>query len=534
MNDTVNASENKKSIFKGTLSMGFATFLSRLLGVVRVRLESTVLGGGEVASAWFLAFAIPNLLRRVLGEGALSNALIPLIAENCVNDGTVRVRKQLAAVFSVLSGILLAIVLLVSLFSIVVVKYSASWGVEFFTHPRIVLTFKLLPLLMPYGLFICLAGVVGAILHYSKIFLLPALAALLLNIVLLGGLSAAWYWSMPETQFLPMLALLVPAAGVLQLLMVAIVLVKTGLFPDFRHFWQERNILGKLFKLALPGICGYAALQVSFIIDRAMAASLGDQAIPALTYIDRIVDIPIGIVAVSLGNVLMAMMSRSAAEGNCEEIADTLALSLRMIWFITLPVAAMVVFFHTGMLHVLCLGGRYTMSDLLAAHWVAVFYGAGIPFFCSLKVIYPAFYARKKMVTVLKVSVCATVINIVMNYILMQFLSQGGIALATVISSLFNNGVLLWLLKKENMTRNYGAVAVSFCRNAIAAFGIAFAVLMFSRSSGIEAWAAKHWMNELILLGGAGSVTVAGYSVATLVLGSSEIKELFRLLRRRK
>jgi len=291
MNNTVNVSENKKSIFKGTLSMGFATFLSRLLGVVRVRLESTVLGGGEVASAWFLAFAIPNLLRRVLGEGALSNALIPLIAENCVNDGTGRVRKQLAVVFSVLSGILLAIVLLVSLFSIVVVKYSASWGVEFFTHPRIVLTFKLLPLLMPYGLFICLAGVVGAILHYSKIFLLPALAALLLNIVLLGGLSAAWYWSMPETQFLPMLALLVPAAGVLQLLMVAIVLVKTGLFPDFRHFWQERNILGKLFKLALPGICGYAALQVSFIIDRAMAASLGDQAIPALTYIDRIVDI---------------------------------------------------------------------------------------------------------------------------------------------------------------------------------------------------------------------------------------------------
>jgi len=245
MNNTVNVSENKKSIFKGTLSMGFATFLSRLLGVVRVRLESTVLGGGEVASAWFLAFAIPNLLRRVLGEGALSNALIPLIAENCVNDGTGRVRKQLAVVFSVLSGILLAIVLLVSLFSIVVVKYSASWGVEFFTHPRIVLTFKLLPLLMPYGLFICLAGVVGAILHYSKIFLLPALAALLLNIVLLGGLSAAWYWSMPETQFLPMLALLVPAAGVLQLLMVAIVLVKIGIVSRFSPFLAGTQYSGE-------------------------------------------------------------------------------------------------------------------------------------------------------------------------------------------------------------------------------------------------------------------------------------------------
>ena len=147
MSNSLDASENRKSICKATLSTGFATFLSRILGVIRVRLESTVLGGGEVASAWFLAFAIPNLLRRVLGEGALSNALIPLIAENCVHDGEDRVRKQLAVVFSILSGILLMIVLLASFFSIIVVKYSASWGIDFFTHPRIVLTFKLLPLL---------------------------------------------------------------------------------------------------------------------------------------------------------------------------------------------------------------------------------------------------------------------------------------------------------------------------------------------------------------------------------------------------
>ena len=534
MNNNVKVSENKKSIFKGTVSMGFASFLSRILGVVRVRLESTVLGGGEIASAWFLAFAIPNLLRRVLGEGALSNALIPLIAETNVKDGTARVRKQLAVVFSVLSGILLVIILLVSFLSIIVVKYSSSWGIDFFTQPRIILTFKLLPLLMPYGLFICLAGIVGAILHYAKEFLLPSLAALLLNIGLLGGLSAAWYWSMPDEQFLPMLALLVPAAGVLQLLMVAIVLGKAGLFPDFRRFWQERSILGKLFKLALPGICGYAALQVSFIIDRIMAASLGDQAIPALTYIDRIVDIPIGIVAVSLGNVLMSTMSHSAAEKKYEEIADTLAFGLRMIWFVTLPMAAMVIFFHTNMLHVLCLGGRYTMSDLYAAQLVAIFYGVGIPFFCSLKAIYPAFHSRKKMMTVLKVSIAAIVINIIMNYILMQFLSQGGIALSTVISSLFNNSVLLWLLKKENMTRNSGAVALSFARNALVAFGIAFGIFVFNRCSGFEMWAAKHWGNELILLGTAGVVVLAGYIGGTMVLGSSEIKEIFSLLRRRK
>lgn len=530
----INSSEKEQSsLLKSTSGMAFATFLSRILGVIRVRLESAVLGGGETASAWFLAFAIPNLLRRVLGEGALSTSLIPLIAENCIKDGEDRVRKQLAVVFSVLSAILAGIVIAVSLFSILAVNCFANSGIAFFDHERIRLTFKLLPLLMPYGLFICLTGVVGAVLNYAKIFLLPALAALLLNIVLLGGLSAALIFAMPEEEFLPMLALLVPAAGILQFAMVAVLLKFTGFFPDFCDFWKERAILKSLFKLALPGMLGYSALQVSFLIDRGMAASLGSQAIPALTYVDRIVDIPIGIVAVSLGSVLMPMMSRSAAAGKGDEIAETLAYSLRMMWFATLPVAALVMFFHNNMLHILCLGGRYTMADLQAAHWVAVFYGVGIPFFCSLKVIYPAFYARQKMVTVLKVSVCATMINIVMNYILMQFLAQGGIALATVISSLFNNGVLLWLLKKENMTRHAGAVFLSFVRSTAVAFGGAGVLYLISRCNGFEAWAAKHWLNEIILLGVVSIIFMIGYFGVLWCLKSTEIRELFSLIRRR-
>ena len=533
MSENNNSETERKSLLKSSSGMAFATFLSRILGVIRVRLESAVLGGGETASAWFLAFSIPNLLRRVLGEGALSTSLIPLIAKNCIKDGEERVRKQLAVVFAVLSGILCAIVMLVSLFSIIVVNFSASWGIEYFTHPRIILTFKLLPLLMPYALFICLAGVVGAVLNYAGIFVRPALAALILNIFLLGGLSAAWIFVMPEKEFLPMLALLVPAAGILQLLMVGIFLKKSGFFPDFCNFWREKDFLGKLFRLALPGIAGYSALQVSFLIDRGMAASLGSQAIPALTYVDRIVDIPIGIVAVSLGSVLMAMMSRSAAEGKCDEIAETLAYSLRMVWFVTLPIAALVVFFHNSMLHVLCLGGRFTMSDLQAAHWVAIFYGVGVPFFCSLKIIYPAFYARQKMVTVLKVSVCATTINIVMNYILMQFLAQGGIALATVISSLVNNGVLLWLLKKENMTRNSRVVFLSFIRSSAVAFGGAGVLYLFSCRYGLEAWAMKHWMNEIIFLGVVSIIFMIGYLGVLWMVKSAEIRELFALLRRR-
>lgn len=523
----------KKNILKSSSGMALATLLSRILGLIRVRLESAVLGGGELASGWFLAFAIPNLLRRVLGEGALATALIPLIAESDAQSGKEKVRRQLAVVFATLGALLALIVVLVSVFSWAVMKYSFGWGIEFFEYDHIQLMFRLLPMLMPYGFFICLVGVIGAVLNYTRIFLRPALAALILNVVLLIVLAAALIWTLPEQKFLPLLALSVPLAGALQLVLMLILLWKSGYFPDLRNGWKERDILGRLFRLALPGIAGYAALQVSFLIDRAMAASLGSQAVPALTYVDRIVDIPIGIVAVSLGSVLMAMMSRSAAEGKVDEIGETLAYSLRIVWFITLPIAVLVMFFHNNMLQILCLGGRYTRSDLQAAHWVAVFYGMGIPFFCSLKVILPAFYSRKKMVTVLKVSVSATVINIILNYILMQYLAQGGIALATVAASLVNNFILLLLLKREKVNCHAASVAVSFGRSIGTAlfcgYGLYWLYWKFA-----ETWATAHWQNCFLVMFAAGIGMFAGYFVLNKFLRAPECAEIMAVFRRRR
>lgn len=532
MDEKKQENSSGKTLLKSSSGMAFATLLSRILGLLRVRLESTVLGGGEVASGWFFAFAIPNLLRRVLGEGAIANALIPLIAETDVQHGKEKVKKQLAFIFLILGLILAAIVTVVSAGSWLILKYSDSWGIEFLEYPRIRLVFKLLVILMPYGFFICLVGIVGAVLNYAKIFLLPALAALLLNIVLLAALSIAWLCAMTPGQYLPMLAVLVPVSGILQLLLLSLWLWRAGFFPDFRNFWQEKDIIRKLFKLALPGIIGYSALQLSFVIDQSMAASLNSQAIPALNYVNRIVDIPIGLVAVSFGTVLMSMMSRAAAEGKKDEISNTLAFSLRTVWFVTLPLAALIIFFHNNILHVLCLGGRYTVSDLNAAHLVAVFYGMGIPFFCSLKVILPAFYARKKMVTVLVVSVCATVINIILNYILMQFFAQGGIALATVAASLINNGILLWLLRRENMVCSVKDTALTFIRSAVVAL-VVCAGLYWIYCRWFQTWCSLHWSREILILAGIGIIFSVLYFAGSLALKSPECREMVKLVRRK-
>ena len=184
------------------------------------------------------------------------------------------------------------------------------------------------------------------------------------------------------------------------------------------------------------------------------------------------------------------------------------------------------------MLHVLCLGGRYTNSDLQAAHWVAVFYSLGIPFFCSLKVLLPAFYSRKKMTTTLVVSSVATVLNIGLNYILMRRFAQGGIALATVFSSIFQNAVLLWLLSREKMIANAVKTALTFVRSATVSLGVAGG-LYWIYLRYFEAWSSSHWSCELIFLAALGTVFSIGYFGISYLLRSPECSDVIAILMRK-
>ena len=162
---------------KSSFAVAGATFASRLCGLLRVRLESAILGGGALASAWFLAFMIPNLFRRLLGEGALGTALVPLIAEIEEHDGIPEVRRKLATVLTALGTLLALIVVLFSLAALLSGQLIEWYGNADWRSDRYTMMLKLLPLLMPYAFFICLTGVIGAVLNYAKIFFLPALTA---------------------------------------------------------------------------------------------------------------------------------------------------------------------------------------------------------------------------------------------------------------------------------------------------------------------------------------------------------------------
>ena len=515
-------SSGKKGIMGKVFGVSGAVFVSRILGLCRVRLEAEILGGGAVASAWYLAFAFPNLFRRLFGEGALGNALMPIVAELDNKYGRDHARGALAVVFPCL-GILLGVcVILASAAALLIGNSTLAAG-----NGRLRLVCMLTPILMPYAIFICLTGVITSVLNYARSFILPAFYSLLMNIFLVGGLCWGWHTHVGSSaksleHFLIVLSVLFLISGVLQLILMFIQLKIVGFFPDFSRWCQHTAVLKNLWQLALPGLIGASAVQISFLVDRHLAFYVNEQGVAALTYVDRLIDLPIGLFAVGMGQVFMARMTASVAAGDLEGLKSDMNYGLRQLFFLSIPLAASVCFFYELMLKVICLGGSYTMADLDAARNVALFYGSGIPFFCALKIIQPAFFARKDMKTPLYCSLTAIGINIMLSVALCRPMAQGGIALATVISSLVNCGLLIFFLKKSGITFGLRDVTVSLVRALLssAAAGVCVKLLLerFYHGAGRAA--------DFCALCVAGILFGVIYVLCSTVSGGKEISEL--------
>ena len=270
-------SENKRSILRGSFGSAIATLLSRILGLVRVQLEAGVLGGGALATIWQTAFMFPNMFRRLLGEGALSQALIPMLSHTEAEKGLTEVRKQLAVVFAVLTAILI--------FITVIVSGTGLWVGNCWQVPDYVKgAMKILPMIMPYTIFICLVGVMTAVVNTRKVFFLASLNALILNIVMITLLYLAGKLSAGNsTETLHILVGGVLISGVLQLAMLVYLLKRYGVMPIWKKSEKPaKSISRELFTLALPGVLGGGISQISFFIDRIIALNLGDYAVPAL------------------------------------------------------------------------------------------------------------------------------------------------------------------------------------------------------------------------------------------------------------
>lgn len=435
-------SKEHHGILKSSMGVVIANLLSRILGFFRIIFEANVLGGGVYKAAWVLAFTFANLFRRILGEGALGQALVPLLASTLEKSGPEASRRQLNAVFFWLSLLLAGVSVATALAALLIERFVSS--------EHAILACRLMPLLAPYIFLMCLVGVFSSILNTFRIFFLPALGAVFLNIFMIGCLLLAPYLKGDGAAVLEYLSYAVLISGVCELLMMIGLMKWKKIFPAFR--WSDIHnfpAIKELLLLALPGILGASIYQISVVVDRLLASYLGAQAVAALEYSERLVYFPVGVFAVSVSSVLLAEMSRAIGRGDLDAMLAHLRLGLRHIYFLAFPVAVFMLVFRTEILQSLLLRGRFTESDLQETAFAMLFYSLGIPLFCSFKIIVNTFYSRKDMKTPFFVGIGVIVTNVILNLILMQYLRQGGIALATVISSLANNTALLIILRRK-------------------------------------------------------------------------------------
>ena len=523
--------DNRRNILRSSFGVSVATVLSRILGLFRVMLEARVLGGGGLASAWGLAFMMPNLFRRLFGEGALSTALIPLLSHVEAEEGLEEARRRLTGIFLWLGLLLGAIVAAVSgvamLLRLVV------------TTEYIHLALRLTPVLMPYTVFICFVGVMTAVVNTRRVFFLASLNALVLNIVLIAllyyGLA---FGGAVKADFLDLLAAGVLGAGLLQFLMMAYLMKRSGIFPLWRNGLQRAGkAFRELFLLALPGMIGGGAVQVSFLVDRMWACMVGDYAVASLNFTERLVYLPIGVFAMALSSVLMADMSRAAARKDFREMADDCVLGLRYVWYFCAPLGVFMVVWREPLIRLLFMHGNFNEFHMKQTAWTLLFYALGIPAFCATKVILPMFYARKQMVTPLKISLCAIVVNLIASPLLMLVWKQGGIALATVISAMVNNLLLLFVLARQNFGLPFGPVmktAVKAVLGSVAGACCIFYYAPLQMRLSHQPFLNGRVAAELVplLLTGAGFGAV--YLLCSVLLRMSEPGEMLQSLLRKK
>ena len=308
------------------------------------------------------------------------------------------------------------------------------------------------PVVMPYCVLICLIGIITSLLNSLRSFVLPALASLLLNACLIAALAlgAAGFCRGSSVEFLRMLGISVLISGALELVVLGGLLKKFGMVPEF----SKRSILNfsaisEILKLALPGLIGMSALQVSVLCDRAIAMSIDNNAAAALTYSDRLIYLPIGIFAVAFGTVSLSVMSEAAAAKKLKSMLMMLFSSMRQLLFITIPLAVYMLFFGRNLLDILFRRGAFDETALNASAYALFWYAFGIPAYAATKVTVSGFYSRKQMKTPVYVSIVCIVLNVILSLSLMHPMRQGGIALATAVTAYLNNFILLYILRRD-------------------------------------------------------------------------------------
>jgi putative peptidoglycan lipid II flippase len=435
------------NLLKALASVSAMTLISRIFGFIRDAVVARVFGAGFYTDAFFVAFTIPNLLRRLFAEGAFSQAFVPVLAEYKNRRGN-QATLALVSHVATLLGLVLATVTAIAIIAAPFVVYIIAPG--FAANPeKFAITVDMLRITFPYIFFISLTALAAGVLNTYGRFMTPAFTPVLLNV---SFLTFALVLLPMFDEPVMALAWAVFFGGILQLTFQGSFLARLGLFPRFsvdvkdEGVWRILNLMG-------PAIFGISVNQISAIINQVYASFMPTGSVSWLYYADRLMNFPMGLLGFALGTVLLPSLAKYHAADNVDDYSKLLDWGLRITLLLALPAALALSLLAIPLIATLFHYGKFSMEDVLMTQQALVAFSVGLVGLMLVKVLAPGFYARQNVKTPVKIAIASLVATQLMNLVFVWQLKHAGLALSISLAAYINSGWLLYKLRHDGIYR---------------------------------------------------------------------------------
>jgi putative peptidoglycan lipid II flippase len=441
-------------LLKSTATVGGFTMVSRVLGFVRDMVFASLFGAGVGTDAFFVAFKIPNFLRRLTAEGAFSQAFVPVLSEYKVQRDQVEVRQLISRVSGSLGAILLALTVIAVIAAPLLVMVFAPGFMK--DEYKAGLTAEMLRITFPSLLFISLTALAAGVMNTYNRFAVPAVTPVWLNLSLIG--AAVWLAPLFGEPVVG-LAWGVLAAGLLQLAFQLPTLYRLKLLALPRWGFRDEGVR-RIMRLMLPAIFGSSVAQINLLFDTIIASFLVTGSVSWLYYSDRLVEFPLGVFGIAMATVILPSLSKKHAAADPEAFSRTLDWALRWVVLIGLPATIGLTLLAAPILTTLFQYNAFGAGDVRMASLSLMAYGIGLLGFILVKVLAPGFYARQDTRTPVRIGIYAMLTNMVLNVLFVVPMAVGGyegphagLALATSLSAFLNAALLFLHLRRARVFR---------------------------------------------------------------------------------
>ena len=536
------SSDGRRAVlFSGLRTVSLLTFTSRVLGMLRDMWMASLFGNGPIMDAFSVAFRIPNLARRLFGEGALSTAFLPSFIQEHEQSGAAAAGKLASGVLTVLAVVLGGLVVVGEILLWLGLRAVAPGS-------ETAMLLRLSAIMLPYLLFICLVAQISAIMHGLRHFIWPALEAIVLNVIWLACLWWVASWFESKTTQIQLIAASVVVAGVVQLLAPLPTLRRLGF--RFDRDWRAAGPKIKAIALAMfPVVIGLSIEQLNTFFDSLIAwgfsrPQTGSEVISwlpgsleyplepgtasALYFGQRVYQFPLGVFGVALSTVIFPLLSQHAGQGRMDRLREDFSLGLRLVFYIGIPASVGLMILATPLTSLLFRHGEFTADDARQTAQMIWGYGIGVWAYCGVLILQRGYYAVGDRVTPLRIGFLGIVVDLTMNLTLIWPWGALGLALSTALSAILQFALIAWLVQERIGRLDWSSLAQAAGRAATGSgvMGIVCLGVLWILPDGTGL--AARCATVLIPL----VVALAAYFSMAWWLGMSEIWLLFRRERR--